>query len=123
MSQIVRIVCMLLLLCATHLNALASHLYGGELYYTRLSGRLYKVTMILYGDCGGTASVFAGLYTATPRVQVYNGSTLYKTIDLKYCPEPGLRSHRCALLHYLLQPAMAEPYPVLENLCTKILSR
>jgi gliding motility-associated-like protein len=45
--------------------------------------------MILYGDCGGTASVFAGLYTATPRVQVYNGSTLYKTIDLKVLPGAG----------------------------------
>lgn len=89
MHQIFRIVSALLVLCLAQLNALASHLYGGELYYTRVSGRLYKVTMILYGDCGGTASVFAGLYSATPRVQVYNGSTLYKTIDLKVLPGAG----------------------------------
>lgn len=89
MNQVSRIICTLFLLCLTQLNARASHLYGGELYYTRISGRLYKVTMILYGDCGGTASVFAGLYTATPRVQVYNGSTLYKTIDLKVLPGAG----------------------------------
>lgn len=89
MNQIVRLISALLLVGLTQLNALASHLYGGELYYTQISGRLYKVTMVLYGDCGGTASVFAELYTATPRVQVYNGSTLYKTLSLKVLPGAG----------------------------------
>ncbi|MGC4058065.1 MAG: gliding motility-associated C-terminal domain-containing protein [Chitinophagaceae bacterium] len=71
----------LLLVCTV--PAAASHLYGGEMYYTHISGRQYKVTMVLYGDCGGTASVFAALYTASPKVQVYNGTFLYRTMDLK----------------------------------------
>ena len=75
----------LVLLCT--LQSIASHLYGGEMYYTHLSGNTYKVTMVLYGDCAGTATVFSALYTASPRVQVYNGTTLFRTMSLNV--EPG----------------------------------
>lgn len=71
------------LLCSSYSLSIASHLFGGELFYTYVSGSQYTVTMILYGDCGGTPSVFAQLATATPAVEVYNGSTLYRTMYLK----------------------------------------
>lgn len=75
---------MLVYLIISNVNtAKASHLYGAELFYTYISGSKYTVTMIIYGDCGGTASVFAALYTATPEIQVYNGTTLYRTMYLK----------------------------------------
>jgi gliding motility-associated-like protein len=64
-------------------TANATHLYGAELFYTYVSGNQYTVTMIIYGDCGGTASVFAALYTATPEIKIYNGSATYRTMYLK----------------------------------------
>jgi gliding motility-associated-like protein len=60
----------------------ATHLYGGEMYYTYLSGNKYKVTMVLYGDCGASSGVFSALYTATPVVQVFNGTTLFRNMSL-----------------------------------------
>ena len=60
----------------------ATHLYGGEMYYTHITGSRYKVTMVLYGDCSASSSVFNALYTARPVVQVYNGTTLFRTMLL-----------------------------------------
>lgn len=70
-------------------GARASHLYGGELYYTHVSGNLYRVTMVLYGDCAGT--IFGTLSTSTPEVRVYKGTSLYRTLSLKIvAPSAGV---------------------------------
>jgi gliding motility-associated-like protein len=67
--------------------ASANHLFGGELFYTHVSGNTYKVTMILYGDCGNTSGAFASLATAQPAVEVYNGTSIFQTLALS--PQPG----------------------------------
>lgn len=63
-------------------NSFATHLYGGELYYTHITANSYRVTMVLYGDCSAGSSVFSALYTAKPVVQVYNGTSLFRTMNL-----------------------------------------
>ncbi|RYZ27700.1 MAG: hypothetical protein EOP49_42090, partial [Sphingobacteriales bacterium] len=69
-------------------KANANHLFGGELFYTWVSGNTYKVTMILYGDCGSTsAQAFAGLPAAQPEVNVLNGTTFFTLLVLQ--PQPG----------------------------------
>lgn len=73
----------LVLLLLAYVPSFATHLYGGEMYYTFMSGNKYKVTMVLYGDCGASSSVFSALYTASPVVQVYNGTSLFRTMNLK----------------------------------------
>lgn len=65
----------------------ASHLFGGEIFYTYISGNTYKVTLVLYGDCGGTATAFQGLPTATPNVVVLNNTTQIQTLLLT--PQSG----------------------------------
>jgi gliding motility-associated-like protein len=70
-------------------SARASHLYGGELYYTHVSGSLYRITMVLYGDCAG--SIFSTLPTSSPEVKVYKGTALYRTLNLKIlAPSAGV---------------------------------
>lgn len=68
-------------------QANASHILGGEIFYTYVSGTTYRVSMILYGDCSGVATTFAALSTATPEVQIYNGTALITTLYLQ--PQPG----------------------------------
>lgn len=80
----------ILLFClfAVYIPAHANHLFGGELFYTFVSGNTYKVTMILYGDCGSAASpAFSGLATANPQIEIYNGTSLFQTLSLN--PQPG----------------------------------
>ena len=59
----------------------ASHIFGGDLLYTYISGNTYRVTLTLYGDCNAKTSnpsLFAQLYTATPIVHIYfSGSFVY----------------------------------------------
>lgn len=76
-------------LCGLISLSYGSHLYGGELYYTHLSGNQYKVTMVLYGDCSGSSSLITALYSATPEVKVYNGSSLFRTMYLKVLSGAG----------------------------------
>lgn len=80
----------LLLLLLTSSSASATHLYGGELYYTYISGNKYTVTMVMYADCSGAASLLSTLYTATPRVDVFNGTTLFRTMSLKVSSGAGI---------------------------------
>ena len=78
-----------LLLVLSFGSASATHLYGGELYYTYVSGNKYTVTMVMYADCSGAASLLTTLYTATPKVDVFNGTTLYRTMTLKVLSGAG----------------------------------
>lgn len=78
----------LFLLCCFH-SAFGTHLYGGELFYTHVSGDKYTVTMVLYGDCSGSA--FSALPTSSPQVKIYKGTTLFRTMDLKImAPSSGV---------------------------------
>ncbi|WP_118975850.1 T9SS type B sorting domain-containing protein [Taibaiella koreensis] len=70
-----------LLLCFT-LPAQANHIFGGELFYTYVSGNIYKVTMVLYGDCANGSGPFANLPLNTPEVEVYNGTSFIQTLTL-----------------------------------------
>lgn len=67
----------------------ATHLYGGELFYKNISGNKYTVTIVLYGDCGASSTVFSTLYSASPQVKVYNGTTLFRTLNLKVLAGAG----------------------------------
>lgn len=60
----------------------ANHLFGGELFYTAISGNTYKVTMILYGDCSNGTGAFANLPLNQPEVDVFNGTTYIQTLSL-----------------------------------------
>jgi len=66
-------------------KAEASHLYGGDLFYTHVSGTTYTVTLVLYGDCGGSS--FPSLPGATATINVYNGVTSVTTMTL-ICQAP-----------------------------------
>lgn len=89
MRGFLKLFVLLFFLCLGITGARASHLYGGELYYTHVSGSLYRVTMILYGDCAG--SIFGTLSTSTPEVRVYKGTSLYRTLNLKItAPSAGV---------------------------------
>lgn len=87
MNQISQRILFSLFLIAGFFRSEASHILGGEIFYTYVSGNTYNVSMIIYGDCAGTAGAFQGLTTATPEVQVFNGSTLVSTIFLQ--PQSG----------------------------------
>jgi gliding motility-associated-like protein len=65
----------------------ASHVYGGELYYTHLSGLTYNVRLILYGDCGSANIQY--LFNAIPEIEIRNGSTLLQAINLAYDANSG----------------------------------
>lgn len=62
------------------INAKATHIYGADFYYTYVSGNTYTVTLVVYGDCSGSA--FSSLSSSTPTVQLYNGSSLISTQNL-----------------------------------------
>lgn len=61
---------LILLLFAGSFSAKASHFYGSDFYYTWISGNTYRITLDVYGDCGGNAFPF--LATGSPQVQVIN---------------------------------------------------
>jgi len=74
-----------LLLCCV-LPARANHIFGGELFYTYISGNTYKVTMVLYGDCSNTGP-FGNLPLNTPEVDLFNGASFIQTLILN--PQGG----------------------------------
>jgi gliding motility-associated-like protein len=61
------------LLLSTYRSS-ATHIYGADFFYTFVSGTTYNVTLVVYGDCGGSA--FPNLSSATPTLQVFNGTNL-----------------------------------------------
>ncbi len=65
---------MCLILLFLSLKATATHIYGGELLYTHITGTQYKVSLTIYGDCAGDA--FPNLTNNTPQVMLYNGTQL-----------------------------------------------
>ncbi len=69
-------------------NAAASHIVGTDLYYKHINLDTYRVTVVLYGDCGpASAGAFAGLPTSAPRVCIYDGSMSIGSVVLS--PDTG----------------------------------
>lgn len=71
------VLCVLLLFSN---KATATHIYGGELLYTHMSGNTYTITLTLYGDCSGQN--FNGLKNATPSVRILNNFNLHTNLFL-----------------------------------------
>jgi len=69
-------------------KANATHISGADFYYTHLGGLTYQVTLVVYGDCGGSA--FPSLASSTPEVQIYNNNTLFQTVNLGIQPGSGI---------------------------------
>ena len=64
-------------------SSYANHILGMDLFYTWVSGNTYKITVVIYGDCGSsTAPAFAALNTASPRVCILRGNNPVNTISL-----------------------------------------
>ncbi len=76
---------------STH-KANASHLFGGCLRYTYVSGMTYKVSLELYGDCGPSSrGSYLSLPFSTPQICIYDGSTIIDTLTLAVdSPSRGL---------------------------------
>lgn len=62
------------------LRSSATHIYGADFFYTYVTGNTYSVSLVVYGDCSGSA--FPNLTGASPEVNIYNGSTYFNTINL-----------------------------------------
>jgi gliding motility-associated-like protein len=69
------------------LSAKASHIFGVDFYYSHVSGNTYKVYLVAYGDCSGSA--FSTFATSTPQVKVYNGSTYFNQLNLSVLDPAG----------------------------------
>ncbi len=82
-----RLFCAFFLLLTSSLSVYASHIVGGDLYYTHVSGSTYKVTLALYGDCGpASAGAFATLPSGAPEICIYDGGTYVTTLTLSIEP-------------------------------------
>lgn len=49
-------------------NSFATHIYGGDLTYTWLSGNTYNIKLTLYGDCAGDA--YPRLRSSAPQIRI-----------------------------------------------------
>ncbi|MBL7765409.1 MAG: gliding motility-associated C-terminal domain-containing protein [Chitinophagaceae bacterium] len=79
MKRLFLIIGLLGLLLSSRL-AQASHIFGGELYYTHMGGLNYEITLTLYGDCSGSS--FPNLPNSVPKIGVYNGNNASQAIYL-----------------------------------------
>lgn len=78
-------ICFLLLLTVNP-KAFSSHIYGGDLLYQHISGNTYRITVVLYGDCGSSdPNTFASLNNSTPEIYVYDPNNLDSTYKI-YLP-------------------------------------
>jgi gliding motility-associated-like protein len=73
--------------CSLSLPALATHIIGGEIGYTHVSGFVYEITLSIYGDCAGAA--FPSLPAALPRVEITKNGVPFSFIDLSLTA-PGI---------------------------------
>ena len=87
MKRLLLIYALLFLFMTQSLSSFATHIFGGDLLYTNISGNTYKITLTLYGDCSASSSVFVTLFTATPKIYIYKGTSFSDTIRLS--PEAG----------------------------------
>ena len=78
-----------LLACCFSIKANASHIFGGDFYYSFVTGSTYNLTLVLYGDCGGSA--YPTLSTATPVIYIYREGSYQDSLQLQNTgPQEGL---------------------------------
>jgi gliding motility-associated-like protein len=68
----------------------ATHIFGGEIDYTYVSGNTYNLRLIIYADCAGSSTLITNLYSATPVILVYNNTTLTTSLNLSLLPGSGI---------------------------------
>lgn len=79
---VLRSLALSILLILGSVASFASHVVGGDIYYTHITGLQYRITVVLYGDCGPASSgAFATLddgppTPAQPQICIYDGATL-----------------------------------------------
>lgn len=78
MTYYIRHILIILILISS--QAKASHLFGGELTYQHTGGLNYDIILTLYGDCGGQS--YNLLFSAIPRVEVYDGNIAFTSLYL-----------------------------------------
>ncbi|MES2702102.1 MAG: Ig-like domain-containing protein [Bacteroidota bacterium] len=80
------LLCILLFISFSNRSS-ASHIVGADMFYTWVSGNTYKITVVLYGDCGPASSgAFASLPTGAPKICIYDGNTNITSINLAIQP-------------------------------------
>jgi gliding motility-associated-like protein len=82
MNTHLRRILLLLLAVTKSFSSYASHIFGGELLYSHLSGNTYKITLTLYADCGAPISIFNTLYTSSPLLLIYDNASPYDSFRL-----------------------------------------
>lgn len=75
-------ICSLLAVVCLSFSARATHIFGGELLYTHLSGSTYQVSLVLYGDCQGNPGALSALYTGSPRITLYKNGAYQADLNL-----------------------------------------
>jgi gliding motility-associated-like protein len=76
---VIKIAVTIVALCVA-LVARGSHIVGMDLRYDWVTGNTYKITLVAYGDCAGSA--FSTLHSAVPAICVYDGPTYYASFNL-----------------------------------------
>ena len=82
LKKFIHIAFIVLVALLLHARAFATHVFGGELLYTHVSGDTYTLQLTLYGDCAATGSTFNSLYTSQPKISIYRSSNFVDTIRL-----------------------------------------
>ncbi len=81
MKPIIKILCCLFVLHGFVQKAKATHILGGELLYSYVGGKQYKLTLVLYGDCAGNS--FASLPTSIPVVNIARNGIVETFVKLQ----------------------------------------
>ncbi len=70
------------LLFTLSITAKASHVVGMDLLYTHIVGDQYKLTVVMYGNCGTTTGAFETLPYTQPIICIYDGNTYVTSVTL-----------------------------------------
>ena len=78
------------LLLSLHISCFASHILGGELFYTHVSGNTYKITCVLYGDCSSAAGINY-LSISGPQICIYDSDAYVSVVSTHIqAPDSGI---------------------------------
>lgn len=80
MRQFLLCVCVFIVVLSPY-RADATHIVGGEVYYQKLNGNDYMVTLKVYRDCGATNTLGTG-FDQNAQLGIYRGSLLYQTVGM-----------------------------------------
>ena len=64
-------------------SSVATHIVGGEIFYSKLAGDSYEITLIVYRDCGPDNTLGTG-FDDIALVGVYNNGNLLNELNLFY---------------------------------------